>query len=281
MLWAQHNLQLRLENGHDRVATLTGMPHSLDLAGSVAIVTGASRGLGKAFAAALRSVGATVATCDELPGSDVVADVSDPTQLKGFIDGVLDMHGRLDIVVANAAHCRFTNPMSGWDTAIDDFDYHVNTNLRGLFLTGRATIPALAKSGNGHLILLGTDHTCRPADWPYGSGSLDAYDASKWGVVGLTVAWANALAKKGVRVNALSMGATDTDMLRGFTKVTTGKEPTEEMIAGWMRPEQLADLMLALIAEGPDGRTGQNIPIIVGRPVELPRTSQPVTTNIG
>ncbi len=257
------------------------MRRPVDLAGSVALVTGASRGLGSAFAVALRSAGATVATCDELPGSDAVVDVSDPAQLKSFIEGVLSKHGRLDIVVANAARCRFTNPMSGWDTAIDDFDFHVNTNLRGLFLTGRATIPALAQSGNGHLILLGTDHTCRPADWPYGSGSLDAYDASKWGVIGLTAAWAYALANKGVRVNALSMGATDTDMLRNFTKAASGKEPTAEMIAGWMRPEQLADLMLELIAEGPTGRTGQNIPIIVGRPIELPSTWQPVTTNIG
>lgn len=255
------------------------MSEARELADSVAIVTGAARGLGQAFAAALRSAGATVATCDELPGCDAVVDVANPEQLKAFIDGVLAEHGRLDIVVANAAHCRFTNPLKGWETAIDDFDYHVNTNLRGLFLTGRASIPALVESGDGHLILLGTDHTCRPTDWPYGGGSLDAYDASKWGVIGLTVAWANALAKKGVRVNALSMGATDTAMLRDFTKITTGKEPTDEMIAGWMRPEQLADLMLELIAEGPNGRTGQNIPIIVGRPIELPRTSQPVTTN--
>ena len=256
------------------------MPRSLDLVGSVALVTGASRGLGHAFAEALRSSGATVATCDELPGSDAVVDVSDPAQLHAFIESVLTKHGRLDIVVANAARCRFTNPMSGWDTAIDDFDFHINTNLRGLFLTGRATMAALAATGNGHLILLGTDHTCRPLDWPYASGSLDAYDASKWGVVGLTVAWANALAKKGVRVNALSMGATDTEMLRNFTVAATGREPTEEMIAGWMRPEQLADLALELIAEGPDGRTGQNIAIIVGQPIELPASSQPVTTNM-
>jgi NAD(P)-dependent dehydrogenase (short-subunit alcohol dehydrogenase family) len=257
------------------------MGQSFDLAHAVAIVTGASRGLGRAFAEALRSTGATVATCDELPGCDVVADVSDPAQLKAFVDDVLAKYGRLDVVVANAARCRLTDPMSGWDTAIDDFDFHINTNLRGVFLTGRATIPALVETGdgNGNLILLGTDHTCRPSDWPYTSGSLDAYDASKWGVVGLAVAWANALSKKGVRVNALSMGATDTDMLRNFTKVATGKEPSEETIASWMRPEQLADLMLELIAEGPSGRTGQNIAVIVGRPIELPATSRPVTTN--
>lgn len=256
------------------------MGRSPDLTGSVAIVTGAARGLGKAFADGLREAGATVVTCDELPGCDATIDVADAIQLKGFIDDVLATHARLDIVVANAARCRFTDPLTGWETAIDDFDFHINTNLRSLFLLGRAAIPALVASGNGHLVVIGTDHTCRPSDWPYLSGGLDAYDASKWGVVGLAVAWGNALAKHGVRVNALSMGATDTAMLRGFTKTTSGKDPTEEQIAGWMRPEQLADLMLELIGEGPSGRTAQNIPIIVGRPIELPETSYPVTTNI-
>lgn len=255
------------------------MGSASDLSGSIAVVTGAAQGLGKAFAAGLRSAGATVVTCDVQAGCDVVADVSDPEQVKLFIDGVVAAHGRLDIVVANAAVCRFTNPLLGWETAVDDFDFHVGTNLRGLFLTGRVAIPSLVAAGGGHLVLLGTDHTCRPADWPYTTGALDAYDASKWGVIGLAISWANALRKHGVRVNALSMGATDTEMLRGFTRVTTGTEPTEAVIATWMRPEQLADLMLELIAEGPDGRTGQNIPIILGRPISLPATSLPVTTN--
>ncbi|MBM4382679.1 MAG: SDR family oxidoreductase [Deltaproteobacteria bacterium] len=251
-----------------------------NLSGQVAIVTGATQGLGKAFAAGLRQAGATVATCDVQAGCDVVADVSKADQLKAFIDGVIAKHGRLDIVVANAAVCRFTDPLRGWQTAVDDFDFHVNTNLRGLFLTGRAAIPALVESGRGHLVLIGTDHTCRPSDWPYNGGALDAYDASKWGVIGLAVAWACALKPKGVRVNAISMGATDTEMLRGFTRVATGKEPTPADIASWMRPEQLADLLLDLIAEGPSGRTGQNIPVIMGRPVMLPGKPVPVTTNV-
>ena len=249
------------------------------LTGSVAIVTGAARGLGRAFATALRDVGATVVTCDVLDGCDITADVSDPHQVKSLVDGVVATHGKLDIMVANAAVCRFTDPLSGWDTALDDFDFHINTNLRGLFVTGRAAIPALVATGAGNLILLGTDHTCRPRTKPYESGSLDAYDASKWGVVGLAVSWANALRKHGVRVNALSMGATDTEMLRGFTRVTTGAEPSQAAIDSWMRPEQLADLMLELIGEGPTGRTGQNIAVILGEPIELPATPTTVTTN--
>lgn len=256
------------------------MSSSTGLAGSVAIVTGAAQGLGRAFAVGLRDAGAVVVTCDVKPGCDDTVDVSEPHQLKAFVDNVVADHGRLDIVVANAGVCRFTNPLSGWETAIDDFDFHVNTNLRGLFLTGRATIPALVENGGGHLILIGTDHTCRPSDWPYTVGALDAYDASKWGVIGLAVSWANALKPKRVRVNALSMGATDTDMLRGFTRVATGAEPTDDVVATWMRPEQLSDLVLELIAEGPEGRTGQNIPVIMGRPVQLPANPVPVTTNV-
>jgi 3-oxoacyl-[acyl-carrier protein] reductase len=240
------------------------------ISGKVAIVTGAAQGLGAAYAAALRDAGATVASCDVQPGCDAVVDVSNAAQVRDFVDGVVATHGPVGILIANAGVCRMTSPLDPWEQAEDDFDFHIGTNLRGLYLSGRAVLPSMVAAGGGHLVLICTDHTARPADWPYTGGTLDSYDASKWGVLGLTMSWANALTSKGVRVNAVSMGATDTEMLRGFIRTTSGKEPTDDAIAGWMRPEQIAALVLDLIEEGPAGRTGTNIPVIVGRPIALP-----------
>jgi 3-oxoacyl-[acyl-carrier protein] reductase len=240
------------------------------ISGKTAIVTGAAQGLGAAYAVALRDTGATVVTCDIQPGCDAVVDVSQADQVKAFVGSVVATHGPIGILIANAGVCRMTSPLDPWEQAAADFDFHIDTNLRGLYLSGRAVLPSMVANGGGELVLICTDHTARPADWPYTGGTLDSYDASKWGVLGLTTSWANALAKNGVRVNAVSMGATDTEMLRGHVRGSTGKEPTDDVVAGWMRPEQIAALVLELIEEGPTGRTGTNIPIIVGRPIALP-----------
>jgi NAD(P)-dependent dehydrogenase (short-subunit alcohol dehydrogenase family) len=239
------------------------------IAGEVCIVTGAARGLGKAFADALRDAGGTVVTCDVNPGCDAVVDVSDASALKAFVDEVVAAHGPVGIAVANAAVCRFSSPTSSYEQAVADIDYHLATNLRGVYLTGRAVLPAMAARGRGHVVIIGTDHLCRPADFPYTAPVLDAYDASKWGLMGLVNAWVNAYGAKGVRVNSVSMGATDTEMLRSFTRIATGAEPTPEAVASWMRPEHIADLVVDMIEEGPHGRTSTNVPIIVGRPIEL------------
>ena len=96
---------------------------------------------------------------------------------------------------------------------------------------------------------------------------MDIYDASKWALNGLTQAWARALTKKGVRVNALCMGATDTEMLRGFY----GGSPPPQELATWLQPALIAEVLLDLLREGPGGRTGQNIGLWVGHPLELPQ----------
>ncbi len=238
--------------------------------GKVAIVTGAAQGVGAAYAVALRDGGATVVTCDIQPGCDAVVDVSQPDQVKAFVDGVVAQHGPIGVLVSNAGICKITDPLDAWDKALDDFETQVGTNFKGVYLMGRAAIPSMVAGGGGNVINIATDHICRPADFPYDGGFFDVYDSSKWALLGLTRGWASNLKNKGVRVNALSMGATDSGMLRGFVRASTGKDPSPEVVASWMRPEQIAALLIELIEEGPDGRTGENIPIIVGRPIELP-----------
>ncbi len=89
---------------------------------------------------------------------------------------------------------------------------------------------------------------------------MDLYNASKWALNGLTLDWATTLRKKGVRVNAMCMGATDTPMLRQFSG-----EATDDVVSSWMRPEQTCDMLVELLLEGAEGRTGHNLGLWVGR----------------
>jgi NAD(P)-dependent dehydrogenase (short-subunit alcohol dehydrogenase family) len=101
---------------------------------------------------------------------------------------------------------------------------------------------------------------------PGGGASFDLYDASKWGLNGLTQAWAAALRPHGVRVNNLCVGATDTDMLRSFL----GRAPDPAVEAMWLRPPDVAEVVLELLGEGPTGRSGDNIGLWAGHPLALP-----------
>jgi NAD(P)-dependent dehydrogenase (short-subunit alcohol dehydrogenase family) len=95
---------------------------------------------------------------------------------------------------------------------------------------------------------------------------MDLYNASKWALNGFTFDWAKVLADKGVRVNNICMGATATEMLRGWA----GPDADPEWVAKWMDPADTAEVLVQLIAEGPDGRTGDSIGLWVDHPVVLP-----------
>lgn len=221
----------------------------------IAVVTGAAQGLGAAFATALRDAGYTVCTSDVQPGCDDVVDVRRPDMVKAWVDDVVDRHGRIDVAVANAGIARITHPLDAWDRAVDDWHTLVDTNLAGAFWLGRAVAPHMAAGGGGHIVLVSTDHVAPPPGRATGGGSrMDVYDAAKWGLRGLVEGWSKALAGKGVKVNALCMGATDTAMLRGFL----GDHATPEVVAGWMTPGEVAGVLVELV--GTD-RTGEHIPI--------------------
>ena len=243
----------------------------VQLGGKVAVVSGAAGGLGAAWVAALRDEGATVVGFDLQPGADVLADASSATDVRSFVDDVVEAHGGIDISIANAGIVHATSPLDPWDKALADFDTQIGTNLKGVYLLGRAVAPIMVARGGGNIVHISTDHVLPPPGRRTGGGAvMDAYDASKWAIRGLTEAWALALARHHVRVNDLCMGATDAPMLRRFA----GDRATPEVIATWMRPEDLARVLVELILEGPDGRTGEQIGFWVGHPVQLPaRTS--------
>ena len=241
------------------------------LDGQVALVTGAARGLGRAFAEALGAQGAHVVACDrrqavhEIEGLSYVADVAEPDDVRMVVDGAVAAHGRIDILVNNAGVAARTGPEDGWDRASVDYDEIVGTNTKGSFLFGRAVVPVMIDGGGGHIVNIGTDHVFPPPGRTvHGHGEMDLYNASKWAINGLTLDWSISLRRHNIRVNALCMGATVTEMLLAWKG-----DRADQAAEAWMQPSQAADLLIKLLAEGPDGRTGQNIGLWVGRPISI------------
>jgi NAD(P)-dependent dehydrogenase (short-subunit alcohol dehydrogenase family) len=272
----------------------------VNLKGKNAIVTGAAVGLGNAYAKALAREGVNVAVCDlreeveslpqELQQSHGVravgwrADVSVADDVRRVVDGAIAEFGQIDILVSNAGVWGGSVADDDLDKSLADYDKVVGTNLKGVFLFGRAVIPHMLEHGKGgDIINVSTDHvhTCgtpfhvcpklpscpwRDAPRPTSGGTImDLYDAGKWGIHGLTFAWCKALRPHGIRVNAMCMGATDSNMLRGFHNFN----PPPEEVATWMKAEDSAQVVIDLLKEGPQGRTGQNMNFCVGRPVRL------------
>jgi 3-oxoacyl-[acyl-carrier protein] reductase len=249
------------------------------LSGRSAIVTGAAQGIGRAFAGALVRAGANVTLCDvqpsvmavanalEGPGQAValVADVARDADLARIVDTALARFGRIDTLVNNAGVWRRTPVTDSFEKALADWDAIMGTNLRAPLLLSRACVPHLLAAGGGDIVHVSTYYVL-PAKGPgTNAPDTDLYNASKWALNGFTQAWAQVLAPKGVRVNALCMGATDTPMLRGLW---TG-DPPADFARTWLQPEQIAQLLVDLLAEGPSGRTGENVGAWVGEPVAL------------
>jgi NAD(P)-dependent dehydrogenase (short-subunit alcohol dehydrogenase family) len=258
------------------------------LDGQTAIVTGAAMGLGASYAELLAEQGCAVVAADMNPqvaetaarlsasGGQVipvVADVRRPDDIRRLADTALERLGRVDILINNAAICRRTWPTDPVDASLDNYDDLIGTNLEGPFLLGRAVIPTMIAQGGGHIINIATDHVHTfPGRPTNGFGSMDLYDASKWGLIGLTLTWAKALAAHNIRVNAFCMDATDSPMLRFFA----GPDVSAESKANWMDPRQVCGLAVELIAEGPGGRTGENIGVWCGFEVALTHTPRPL-----
>jgi NAD(P)-dependent dehydrogenase (short-subunit alcohol dehydrogenase family) len=240
----------------------------------VAIVTGAARGLGRAIAEALQADGYEIVACDleatveELPGLTFRADVSAPHDVRRVVDGAMERHGRVDVLVNNAGIARSTRAGQDWEQGLRDFEEVVGTNFYGAFLFGRAVAPIMISQQAGHIVNISTDHVYPvPGQRVSGHGGMDLYNASKWALNGLTLDWANTLRRHRVRVNGLCLGATDTPMLRDF--IAGAGEVSEEIVASWMKPAQICDLLLELLSEGPEGRTGHNLGCWVGRELSL------------
>jgi NAD(P)-dependent dehydrogenase (short-subunit alcohol dehydrogenase family) len=216
---------------------------TFSLAGKIVVVTGASRGIGRAVAAALSGAGAVVAGCalHAAPGVDA-CDVRLPDDVARFGEDVRRRFGVPDILVNNAgtvARARLD------ELAVEAWDDVVDANLKGTFLVTRAFLPMMRARGSGRIINIAS------IAGRQGTAELTAYCAAKHGVVGLTRALAEELRGDGIVVNAVCPGSVDTDMLR------VGRPGAEAD----MSPEDVAGVVLYLAAHAPSAMTGSCVDV--------------------
>jgi 3-oxoacyl-[acyl-carrier protein] reductase len=222
------------------------------------VVTGASRGIGRAIAALLASEGAAVAGCarrvsdghfvDDLDLADrtrhlvAACDVRHRGEVARFRDLVLARLGAPDILVNNAGVVGRasieTLPEETWNEVLD-------ANLKGVFLVIQAFLPSLRGRGRGRIVNMASIAGRR------GTPLLGAYCAAKHGVVGLTRALAEELRPDGIAVNAICPGSVDTQML---ALGRPGAQPE-------MTPAEVARVVLFLAADAPAAMTGQCVDV--------------------
>ncbi len=228
-----------------------------------ALITGASRGIGKAVALRLAREGFRLALCARneaplletrkelltlgVPCLAVAADVSDPAACRRLFDEAKAVFGSIDILVNNAgiSHVGLLQDMSD-----DQWDALIGTNLSSVFYCCRLAIPSMVAAKSGRILNISSV-------WGSAGASCEAaYSASKGGVNALTRALAKELAPSGVQVNALACGAIDTDMNRFLS----GEERIAlagEIPAGRLgTPEEAAEMAWKLLS-APDYLTGQ------------------------
>ena len=240
----------------------------MSLSGKVAIVSGAAQGLGRAFAIRLAEEGCMVLGFDvkkevlDVKGiTGMVADVSKRDDVERVVSKAAGM-GEIAVLVNNAGTWKKTPVDSAWQQALDDWDFIMDTNLKGVMMLSRAVVPFLQRNG-GHIINLSTYYVLPAKSDGTNQPDTDLYNASKWALNGFTDAWAKYLEKDNVKVNGMCMGATDTPMLRGLFPT---KQLPAEMASVVMKAEDIAGQMMEIIASG---RTGENFGAWVGEEITI------------
>ncbi|MCC9306251.1 glucose 1-dehydrogenase [Kitasatospora sp. RB6PN24] len=237
------------------------------LKGKTAVVTGGSRGIGRAVVERLSRDGARVVfgygsneaaaeevvrTVAEAGGSAIAvrADLSDPAEAERLMALAEEELGGLDILVNNAAQSFTPKPIAEIELA--EFDRIFTVNARAAFLTVRHAARRLRDGGR--IVNVSSAATVRP-----GAGT-GAYVASKGALEQLTAVAAQELGVRGITVNTVSPGATDTELLLGtVTPQILAVLPTMTALGRLGEPADVADVVAFLV--GPDGRwvTGQNL----------------------
>ena len=250
------------------------------LDGKTAIVSGGAQGLGKAFSDALMREGANVTIFDlhagvatagkqlETAGGRVLAlqaDVSKRADCERVVADTVAAFGGIDILVNNAAKWTRSPVTDPWEKALADWDEVMDTNVKGVLILSRLCVPQMIRRGGGDIVNVSTYYVLPARGEGTNPPETDLYNASKWALNGFTDAWELVLTREhNIRVNGLCIGATDTPMLRGLWPAQ--EKPPTELVEGWMRPEQIARLMIDVMK---DGRSGENIGAWAGQPVEL------------
>ena len=224
----------------------------------VAIVTGASRGIGRATAIALAKRGVSVALAARSPQAlaavekeigelggraiPIPTDVSDEAAVAAMVERAARKLGPVDLLVNNAGTLEraplVETDAAAWDRVLD-------VNLKGAFLCTRAVLPSMIERGRGRIVNVSS------ISGKLGTPLLTAYCASKWGLLGFSLATAEELKPKGIQVFSVCPGSVNTEMLQ---QGLPGATPD-------MEPKDVASVIVYLGTEAPDAMTGAAVDV--------------------
>jgi 3-oxoacyl-[acyl-carrier protein] reductase len=234
------------------------------LAGQVAVITGAGRGIGAAMAVKIAQLGAWVALCGRSPKplestSETISkaggraqvfpcDVTDLRSIEGVATQIDQTLGRIDILVNNAGVGGFGGPLH--QLPPESWEQVLNTNLRGVYYGIRAFAPMMIRARTGHIINISS--LAGKNALPNGA----AYAASKWGLNGLSYSVAEELRVHNIRVSVVCPGSVDTEL-----SPHAGKDKTK-----MLQPDDVAHAVAMLLTQAPQSFVSE----ILLRPTQKP-----------
>ncbi|HHT68908.1 MAG TPA: 3-oxoacyl-[acyl-carrier-protein] reductase [Firmicutes bacterium] len=232
----------------------------MNMLGKIVLVTGATRGIGKAIAKRLKDEGAELV----VTGRDerlldawrdegalaVAADVTDNRQVENLVETIMERHGRIDVVVNNAGVTQDGLLMRMSD---DDWNKVIDTNLSGVFNICRATIRPMLKQREGRIVNISS------VIGVIGNAGQTNYAASKAGVIGFSKALAKEVASRNILVNVVAPGYIDTEMTQALTEEQRQNILRMIPLGRTGQGEDVASVVHFLVSEQNRYITGQTI----------------------